>query len=98
MSNKVKKPDPFCDSVLGEFSPDKKNTDKDNYAFSRSGSLLIAEEYAQPWIDPVTFEKKMIFGNVDLKEVRLISKKDGSASYTRHIDPSLKGGKIKNII
>lgn len=97
-TNKVQKPDPFCDAVLGEFKPDKTHTDKNTLAFSRTGELCISEDYAQPWIDPITFKKKLIFGNLNLVELRLVSKQDGSISYSRQMEPCLKGGQMKDMI
>jgi hypothetical protein len=94
----VKPPDPFCEAVLGEFKPDKVKTDKGTLAFARKGELFIAEEYAQKWVDPVTFQNKWIFGNVNLVEWRLVSKLDGSVSYERQMEPCLKGGKLKDML
>lgn len=93
-----KKPDPFCDSVLGVFQPDKGNTDKNVYAWYRAAEINITEEYAQDWIDPLTFEKKLVFGKIKLRETKTANRKTGEIGFTRTLDPALKGGKIKDKI
>lgn len=101
MSNsfkKVEKIDPFNDVSLGEWAADKKHSNKDYMAFSRSAEINIPERYAQEWYDPVTFEKKLIWGRTVLTERKLISKQNSSESIQRFMEPALKGSNIKNIV
>ena len=89
-----KAPDPFCDAVLGEWKPDKKNTDKDVLAFSRTAELDLAERHSQPWIDPVTLQKKRVYGKVVLTEVKFINKTTSDITLSRSMEPCLKGGVV----
>jgi len=101
MSNsfkKVEKIDPFNDVSLGDWQPDKKHTNKNFIAFSRSAEVNIPERYAQEWYDPVTFEKKLIWGKTVLTERKLISKKNAAESIQRQMEPSLKGSVIQNVV
>lgn len=102
MSNsfqKVQKVDPFCDLTLGQWKPDKKQTSKQFLAFKRSAEITVPEIYAQDWHDPITSEKKKIWGKVILTEQKLINKETSEESFQRTIDPSPAGGaQIKEII
>jgi hypothetical protein len=98
MAKQYQKPDPFCDSVLGEWKSDKKRTNKDVLAFSRTAELHVPEQHAQDWIDPVTFDKKKLHGKVRLTEVKLINKHNSELSFNRIIEPALKGAVIDKVI
>lgn len=91
------KPDPFNDTALGEWKPDKKRSNKDILAFSRQVELTIAERYAQDWIDPVTFEKKKLYGKVIVTEVKIINKKTSEMSFNRSMEPAMRGGIVELI-
>jgi hypothetical protein len=95
---KVEKIDPFNDASLGDWKPDKKSTNKEYIAFIRSAEIVIPERYAQEWIDPVTFVKKLIWGKAVLTERKLISKANSSESLQREMHPSIKGGQMKDVI
>jgi hypothetical protein len=94
----VGKADPFCDKTLGEWKADKKRTNKDVLAFSRTAEIDIAERYAQDWIDPVSFEKMRLYGKVKLTEVKLVNKHNSEISFSRSMEPSLKGGIVERAI
>lgn len=91
------KPSPFCDSVLGEWLPDKKMTNKDALVFTRKGECNIPENYCQDWIDPITFKRKKIHGKVSLVEHKIVSKKNGDVGYSRSMEPALKGSFIIDV-
>jgi hypothetical protein len=95
---KVEKVNLFCDSLLGEWKPNKKQTNKQLLVFSRSAEVTLAEQYAQDWIDPVDFKKKKVFGKVKLVEDKIITKDHGNISFTQLIEPMLQGGVVKDII
>ncbi len=98
MSNsfkKIEKIDPFNDASLGEWTMDRKHTNREFLAFVRTAEVNIPERYAQEWIDPVTFKKKIIWGKTILTERKLISKTNSSESIQREMIPQ---DKIKDII
>jgi hypothetical protein len=84
--NKVQKIDPYCDSVLGEWKPDKSKTKKGILAFTRSAELTIAKQYFQEWVDPKTFQKKRVYGKVVLHESKLLNAQTGDAAFHRSLD------------
>lgn len=82
----MKKPDPYCDSVLGEWIPDKKKSKKSTLAFTRSAELTIAKQYQQDWTDPTTFKKKKVYGKVLLRETKIVNAQTGDISLHRGLD------------
>jgi hypothetical protein len=82
----MKKPDPYCDSVLGEWLPDKKKSKKGILAFTRSAELTIAKQYLQDWTDPKTFKKKRVYGKVLLSETKIVNAQTGDIALHRGLD------------
>ncbi len=95
---KMKKPDPFLESVLGQFKFNKKHPDKNSFVWSRSAEIDIPEDYAQDWIDPVTFKKRLVFGKVKVTEHKFASKESGDIGFQRLLEPALSGGQVKDYI
>jgi hypothetical protein len=95
---KVEKIDPFNDAALGEWKPDKKNTNKLFIAFSRTAEISIPEMYKQSWKDPITFKDKLIWGKAVLTERKLISKQNSVESLQREMNPSLRGSHVEDVI
>ena len=101
MSNsfkKVEKVDPFNDVSLGDWKPDKKNSNKSFLAFQRTAEVNVPERYAIEWHDPVTFAKKLIWGKTVLTERKLISKDNAAESLQREIYPAIQDGQMKDVI
>lgn len=101
MSNsfkKIEKVDPFDSVALGDWKPDKKNTNKDVLAFIRTAEITIPEHHAQDWIDPITFNKMKIWGKTVLIERKLISKANSDISLQRKMEPAEKNSYSKKVI
>ena len=84
----MKKVNIFCDSILGSWNPDKKQTNKEFHAWSRTKQLKLDEQYCQDYYDPETKKLQKIFGEVILLEVKLVNKKTSEMSYSRLITPT----------
>ena len=63
------KVDPYTDRVLGDWKRDRDT--KDKMYFKRSGAIKLHKDHAQDYIEPVTFKKQKVYGDVVLTETKV---------------------------
>jgi len=84
------KVDPYTDKILGEWKQDKKNSKKNIFSYKRSATITLARDYALDWIDPETFKKKRVYGEVTLVEHKSINALNSNINYSRNLELTTK--------
>ena len=80
------KKDLYVDQVMGEWSPDKKGSTKDNMSFRRAAPIKLHQEYAVLYVDPTDYKQYRVHGDVVLIETKLVNMRTSDQSFFRGVE------------
>lgn len=87
------KKDYYTDLIMGEWSHDKKESNKANLCYTRRAQVTLHKDFAMTWIDPADFKTYQVFGEVVLTEKKLVDMKTSNQSYFRGVELTDKSQK-----
>jgi len=89
--------DYYVDSIMGEWTHNKKRSDKKIICYSRRAEVKLHKDRAMKWTDPETFVEYKVSGPIVLTEEKMLSIATSQVSYFRGLELTDKTEKEKVI-
>lgn len=82
----MKKVELFTDKVMGDWVFDKKSQKKPQFMYTREALITLHKDHAQDYVDPETKKLQRVYGEIVLKETKLIDKESSRVDFFQSIE------------
>ena len=78
--------DPYSDHILGDWKFDPKKSKKDQFTWQRQATVKLHKDHHQLWTNPETFKVQKVYGEVVLRETKIIDKNTSGEQRFRSME------------